>query len=330
MNVLRAVAVAGAAFPLTLALVLPKPAAAEAPLTTRPIRIVVSLGAGSGPDAIARRIADKLAPAVGQSVLVENRPGVSGILAADNVAKSTPDGSALAFAMGSTIAIAPHVYSKVPYDTLRDLRPVIQVGTTPFVLLVNAADPAKTLAQFIANAKARPDTVSFASFGNGTAAHLMGEELSRVAQIRMVHVPYKTSAIPDVIGGRINASVGDLGTARPHLGAGGKLRALAVSGAARNAAFPEVPTFGEQGFPSFDVMVGWVGVFAPAGTPTPVIARLAKEIGAIVNTEDMRTSMALLGYEPTGQASEAFAQIVRRDHDRWGKVVKDIGGIALD
>lgn len=330
MSSIRAVAVVGSVFAIALALVPPKPAAAEAPLSTRPIRLVVSLGPGSGPDAIARRLADKLAPTVGQSVLVENRPGVSGILAADTVAKSSPDGSTLAFAMGSTIAIAPHVYSKVPYDTLRDLKPVIQVGATPFILLVNAADPAKTLAQFIANAKANPNTVSFASFGNGTAAHLMGEELSRVAQIQMVHVPYKTSAIPDLIGGRINASIGDIGTARAHLGTGGKLRALAVSGASRNSAFPEVPTFGEQGFPSFDVMVGWVGIFAPAATPAPITARWAQEVVAILKTEDMRSSMVLLGYEPTGQTNEAFAQIVRRDHDRWGKVVKDMGGITLD
>ncbi len=322
MKFLHAVVLFGAAVPCLLA------APAHAQLPAKPIRLVVSVGAGSAPDVIARRLADKLAPQIGQPVMVENRPGVSGILAADHVAKSQPDGSALALAMGSTLAIAPHVYRKLPYDTMKDLTPVVQLGSTPFVLLVNAADPAQNLAQFIARAKASPGSFSFSSFGNGTAAHLIGEELKRVAGIQMLHVPYKTSAIPDLMGGRINASVTDLGSARPFLG--GKIRALAVTGPHRYAAYPDIPTFGELGFPSFAAMVGWVGLFVPTGTPGPVVERLAKDIGAVALGDDMRNTMALLGYEPTGQATQAFAQTVRRDHGRWGQLVQDIGGITLD
>lgn len=303
-------------------------AQAHAQLPSKPVRLVVSVGAGSGPDVIARRLADKLAPQIGQPVMVENKPGVSGILAADQVAKAQPDGSTLALAMGSTLAIAPHVYRKLPYDSMKDLAPVVQLGNTPFVLLVNASDPARTLAQFIAQAKARPGALSYSSFGNGTAAHLLGEELKRAASIQMLHVPYKTTAIPDLVGGRINASISDLGSVRAQLG--DKVRALAVTGPRRHAAYPDIPTFGELGFPSFDAMVGWVGLFAPAGTPAPIVERLAKDVAAIALGDDMRNTMALLGYAPTGQPTQAFAQTVRRDHARWGQVVQDIGGITLD
>jgi tripartite-type tricarboxylate transporter receptor subunit TctC len=299
---------------------------------SKPVRVLVPLSAGGGVDTIARKLAEKLATALKQPMIVDNKPGAAGILAIDAMAKSPADGHTIALVAGSMIAINPHVLKKIPYDTAKDLAPVAQVGTTPLVLLVNANHPAKTLKEFLAAAKAKPKEATFGSYGNATVGHLLGEELNKVAGVDMVHVPYKGAApaIYDLIGGQITAAVADFGSARSYIGPGGKLRALALSAPKRVPAYPNVPTFGEEGLPQLDSMNGWLGVFVPAKTPKDVVDKLAAEIGRAVATSELKAGLADLGYEATGVPTDRFAAIVKQDTDRWGAVIKSIGGITLD
>ena len=200
------------------------------------------------------------------------------------------------------------------------------------MLLVNASNPAKTLKEFLAAAKAKPKESSFGSYGNASVGHLLGEAISKAAGVDMVHVPYKgaTPAITDLIGGQVSAVVADFGSARVHIGPGGKLRALALSAPKRVAAYPNVPTFGEEGLPQLDSMNGWLGVFAPAKTPKDVVNKLAEEIRKAVASDDLKAGLADLGYEATGVPTDRFAAIVKQDTDRWGTVIKSVGGITLD
>lgn len=299
---------------------------------TKPVRILVPLAPGGGVDTIARKLADKLKPALKQPIIVENKPGAAGTLAIDTVAKAPPDGHTIALVAGSMIAINPHVLRQMPYDTAKDLVPVAQVGTTPLVLLVNANNPAKTLKEFIAAAKAKPKEASFGSYGNASVGHLLGEAIAKAAGVDMVHVPYKgaTPAINDLIGGQVTSVLADFGSARAHIGPGGRLRALALSANKRVAAYPNVPTFGEEGLPQLDTMNGWLGVFAPAKTPKDVVAKLTAEIGKALAAEDLKAGLADLGYEATGIGGDRFASIIRQDTERWGAVIKSVGGITLD
>lgn len=299
---------------------------------TKAIRIFVPLAPGGGVDTIARKLADKLRPALKQTIIVENKPGAAGLLAIDTVAKAPPDGHTIALVAGSMIAINPHVLRKMPYDTAKDLVPVAQVGTTPLVLLVNANNPAKTLKEFLAAAKAKPKEATFGSYGNASVGHLLGEAIGKAAGVDMVHVPYKGAApaITDLIGGQVTSVIADFGSARAHIGPGGKLRALALSNSKRVAAYPNVPTFGEEGLPQLDSMNGWLGVFAPAKTPKDVVAKLAAEIDKALATDDLKAGLADLGYEATGTSGDRFANIVRQDTERWGAVIKSVGGITLD
>lgn len=311
---------------------IPAFAQGAAAFPSKPIRILVPLAPGGGVDTITRKLGDKLGPALKQPIIIENKPGAAGTLAIDSMAKSPADGHTIALVAGSMIAINPHVLRKMPYDTAKDLVPVAQVGTTPLVLLVNASNPAKTLKDFIAGAKAKPKDASFGSYGNASVGHLLGEALNKAAGITMVHVPYKgaTPAITDLIGGNVAAVIADFGSARAHIGPGGKLRALALSADKRVAAFPTVPTFGEEGLPQLNSMNGWLGVFAPAKTPKDIVAKLAAEISKALATDDLKSGLADLGYEATGTGGDKFAEIVKQDTDRWGAVIKSVGGITLE
>lgn len=299
---------------------------------SKPIRLMVPLAPGGGVDAIARKLGEKLGAALGKPIIVENKPGAAGTLGIDVVAKAPPDGHTLVLSAGSMIVVNPHVLRKMPYDTSKDLLPVAQVGTTPLVLLVNASHPAKNLKDFIANAKAKPKEASFGSYGNATVGHLLGEALNRAAGIEMIHVPYKgaSAAITDLIGGQVSAVIADFGSARAHIGPGGKLRALALSADKRVAAYPDVATFGEQGMKQLDSMNGWLGIFAPAKTPKDIVDKLAAEIGKALASPDLDAGLADLGYDATGTPTDRFATIVKQDTERWGAVIKSIGGITLD
>lgn len=290
-----------------------------------PVRIVIPLMPGSAQDAIARRLAELLAPVWKRTAIVENKPGASGILATDAVVKAPGDGSVLSFTMASTITIAPHTFRKLPYDPLRDLKPVIQVGTTPLLLVVNAANPAHNLREFLENARRNPGKVSYGSFGNGTSAHLLGEELNRKAGVKLLHVPYKSVATPDLLGGTLDSAILDFGSIREFLRPPAKLRVLAITGPQRSHEYPDIPTFGEQGLPSFDPMVGWVGVFAPAAMPDAEVARLAKDFGQVVQGSDIQQLLRSFGYDVSGLTGAALKRYVQEDHARWGAIAKAIG-----
>lgn len=290
-----------------------------------PIRFIIPLPPGTAQDAMARRLADRMAVLWNRPTLVENKPGASGILATDAVVKAVADGSVLSFTMASTITIAPHTFRKLPYDPLTDLKPVMQVGTTPLLLVVNANNPARTLKEFLDNARKNPGKVSFGSFGNGTSAHLLGEELAAKSGTRLLHVPYKTVATPDLLGGTVDSIISDFGSIRDFLQPPARLRVLALTGERRSRDYPDIPTFGEQGFPSLDPMVGWVGVFAPAGLPDAQVERLARDILPVVKGEDMQRQMGAFGYEASGLSGAALRQFVKEDHARWGAIAKGIG-----
>ena len=290
-----------------------------------PVRLIIPLPPGSAQDAMARRLAERMSVVWAQPTIVDNKPGASGILATDAVVKSPADGSVLSFTMASTITIAPHTFRKLPYDPLRDLKPVIQVGTTPLVLVVNASNPARTLKEFLDNARKNPGKVSFGSFGNGTSAHLLGEELNGKAGVKLLHVPYKTVATTDLLGGTLDSAISDFGSVRDFLQAPARLRVLALTGDHRSREYPDIPTFGEQGFPSLDPMVGWVGVFAPAAMPDAQVEKLAKEFAPIVQGADMQQQLRAFGYDASGLTGSALRQYVQDDYARWGAIAKRSG-----
>jgi tripartite-type tricarboxylate transporter receptor subunit TctC len=314
-----------------LAALLPFPALAQGNYPNKPIRLIVPYAAGGGTDVLARPLAQKVSEALGQQVIVDNRPGASAIIGVDATAKAAPDGYTLVITPSSPIVINPHVFKKLPYDPAKDLTPVTQVNTIPVALLVNENHPAKNLKEFIAWVKAKPKQASFASYGNASMSHLAGEAFSRAIGGEMVHVPYKGTApaITDLVGGQVATAIVDVGAAKGQLEAG-KLRALAITGAKRSPVLPEVPTFGEQGYPALEQMLGWIGIFAPTGTPTEIVNRLASEFAKAVHSPEIKARFLELGNEPTGTTPGEFAEIVKKDAVRWGKIIQDIGGITLD
>lgn len=303
------------------------PLLAQAQGSARPVRLLVPLAAGGGVDAIARQLALGMSPALGATFVVENKPGASGTLAMELAARAPADTPTMVLAMGSTVGIVPHFMRQLGYDSVRDFVPVAQVGLTPFVLVVNADHPARTLAQFIAQAKAQPKSTSFGSYGNGTSSHIVGAAVNHVTGIDMLHVPYKGAALAvnDLLGGQVTAAVADFGSVGQHLGANGRLRALAVTGARRSPAHPQVPTFGEQGFAAMDAYVGWVGLFAPAATPQATVARWAQAATAAVQGDAVKDRLLQLGYVPTGTPTQAFAAIVQQERERWGEIIRSTG-----
>jgi tripartite-type tricarboxylate transporter receptor subunit TctC len=288
------------------------------------VRFVIPLGPGSAQDGIARRLSERMGVVLDQPAIVENKPGASGILATETVVKAPADGSVLTFTMASTISIAPHTFRKLPYDPLRDLVPVIRVGTTPLLLVVHASNPAQNLADFLDNARRNPGKVSFGSFGNGTSAHLLGEELGLKAGVKLLHVPYKSVSTPDLLGGVLDSAITDFGSIRDFLVPPARLRVLAITGTQRNREHPEIPTFGEQGFRSLDPMVGWVGVFAPAGVPDAQVSRLGQELAGLVNSSELQQTLRSFGYDAGTLTGDALKRYVREDYDRWGAIAKAI------
>lgn len=286
------------------------------------VRLVLPLPPGSAQDAMARRLSERLGPVWGQPALVDNKPGASGLLATDAVAKAPADGSVLSFTMASPITIAPHTFRKLPYDPMKDLKPVIQVGTTPLLLVVNASNPARNLKEFLDNARRNPGKVSFASFGSGSSAHLLGDELNRKSNASLLHVPYKTVATTDVLGGVVDSMISDIGSIKELLRPPAKLRVLAMTGDRRNREFPDVPTFGEQGYPTLDPMVGWIGIFAPSGTSDAVVARLAADLGQILTSADWRDIVQGFGYDPSGLSGAGLGKFLQEDFARWGAMAK--------
>ena len=292
---------------------------------SKQIRIIVPFPAGGATDIAARAIADKMSQSWKQPVVVENRGGAGGNVGSDVVAKAAPDGYTLVMGVTGSHAINISLYSKMPYDPVKDFEPVSQVAVVPNVVVLHPSVAAKTLKEFIALAKASPGKFDYASLGSGTAAHLGMEMLKREAGIFMVHIPYRGSApaVADLIGGQVQVMMDGLPSALPHVRAG-RLRALAVTSQKRSAAAPDLPTIAESGYPGF-YADAWSGLFAPRATPKPIVDKLSLEVQRILNLPDVRERLAGLGAEPVGSTPAEFAAHVRREIDKWAVVVKTSG-----
>ena len=313
-----------AAAALLIALI--QPAAHAQAFPNQPLHIIVGGPAGSVDDTHARKIADKLAAALGQPVLIDNRPGASGNIAADLAARAKPDGHTLLFTNNGVLGTNPAVFAKLPYDPLRSFAPVSGLVRAAPLLLVNPQLPVRTLAELIAYAKARPGKLSYGSAGIGTAQHLAMEQFEPLHGLHMVHIPYKgmSDALSDLIGGRIELGLNFLTIAMPHVQSG-RLRALAVAGGnTRKQWLPEVPTAYELGVPVLDG-TGWNGFVVPAGTPSDVIERLNREIVAAARAKDYMDWVAQIGAEVIADTPAAIGLFIEAELERWAEVAKRAG-----
>ncbi len=296
------------------------PASATYPI--KPVRVIVGFPAGGGSDALARLLSGALTERFGQSFLVENRPGANTIVATEYVRTQPADGYTLLF-VSASVAINPSLY-KLSYDAERDFSPVSIVAIVPLLLVTPNSVPAKNVMELFALARAQPGKLSYASFGQGSSAHLAAEMLLLATGTDMIHVPYKGSApaIQDVLGGRITMMLPGIGSAI-HLAREGKLRALAVSTAKRVPGAPDIPTIAESGIPGFDVAT-WESVQVPTGTPGEIIARLNTAIREVIAGSELRQKMVALGFEPDATRTPAeSAQFIRAERFKWGRVVKE-------
>jgi tripartite-type tricarboxylate transporter receptor subunit TctC len=286
----------------------------------KPVRIIVPFAPGGVADNSARVVAEPLGLRLGQQVIVENRPGASGNIGTQQVAQAAPDGHTLLLGFDGTMVINPHVFSKIPFDTLADFAPVTKLGDATLILVAHPSAGVRSLNDLIQQAKNKP--FSYGTSGTGGTPHLAGELLKQRTGAQLDHVPYKGGgqAVIDVLGGQIPLVFTAIATAQQYV-RGGRLVALGVPGAKRSAALPEVPTFVESGLAGFDVS-SWVGIFAPAKTPAPIVQRLQKEIAAVLQTAFVRERYGVLGIEPVGNTPDAFTGQVREDLARWEKVVK--------
>jgi len=309
-----------------LALMLATAGASAQGYPTKPIRLVVPYPAGGPLDIMARAIGQKLTEAWKPPVVVDNRAGAGGNIGADFVAKSAPDGYTLLMGAVATHAINPSLYSKIPYDPVKDFAPVALVAQVPNILVVNPAVPAKTVRELIDLARAKPGTLNFGSGSTGSTGHLAGELFNTMAGVKMVHIPYKGAApaTADLLGGQVQLMFDNLASALPNVKAG-KLRALAVTTLARSPAIPELPTIAESGLPGFDLTT-WFGLLVPAGTPPEIVARLNAEIVRALDAKDMRERLEKMGAEPlSNNTPERFAAFIRSEAAKYARVVKDSG-----
>jgi tripartite-type tricarboxylate transporter receptor subunit TctC len=288
----------------------------------RPIKLLVGFGAGGGSDIVARILASKMSESLGQSVIVENRTGASGMVAAADVAKSPPDGYTLVLVTASTHAMGPSVLTTTPYDPVNDFAPIIQVTTAPAIMVVPKSLPANTVAEFVALAKQKPDQLNFASFGIGSSAHLAAELFMQATGTRMVHITYKGSApaIVDLMGDRVQLFFDSIPSALPHVRAG-DLKGLAMTGLMPTAAAPDLPTVAAS-IPGFDFTV-WQGLAAPAGTPATIILRLYAEVAKIMAQPDVKKILVDLGADPISVNPEGFAAYILRENEKWRRLAKD-------
>jgi tripartite-type tricarboxylate transporter receptor subunit TctC len=309
---------------LWIALALSTPVFAQS-FPARPLRLVVTFAAGGGADFVARAIAPKLGEALGQPVVVDNRPGANGALGAEIVAKAAPDGYTLLLGAAGTIVVAPHLGAKLPFDALKDFAPVSLVAISPFVVTLNPAVPASSIKELIALAKAGGGKLNYGTSGTGGSPQLATELFKSMAGVDMTHVPYKglAPALTDLIGGQIQVVFADVGLVKGHI-AGGKLKGLAVTSATRTSAMPDLPTVAESGVPGYAAGT-WYAIFAPAGTPPDVVARLSAETRKALARDDIKSSFTSQGIEAAGGTPEQLSGFVRDEFAKWGKVVKDAG-----
>ncbi|MEH3085715.1 MAG: tripartite tricarboxylate transporter substrate binding protein [Xylophilus ampelinus] len=294
----------------------------------RPVRWVVPFPPGGAMDVIARTLGERATRALGQPFVIENRPGAGGNIGAEAVARSPNDGYTI---MITSIGMATNkaLYPRLGYDPVKDFAPVSLLAVVPNVLVVRADSPARTVQDVVAMARRAPGKLSYASAGNGTSIHLAGEVFASSAGIDILHVPYKGSgpAVTDLLGGQVDMMFDSITSAGPHIQSG-KLRALGVTTARRSAALPDVPTIAEAGVPGYDVSP-WFAVFAPAGTPEPVVAKLQATLAEAMRQPEIRSRLAGVGAEPIGSTPAQLAQHLRQEVPRWGKLVAE-RGIRMD
>ena len=297
------------------------------PYPNKSVRIIVGFPPGGPVDIVARALAPRLSEPLGQTALIDNRAGAGGIVGADLVAKSAPDGYNLLIAP-NTLAIHVSLYSKLPYDTLKDFIPIALLTASPLVLVVHPSVPAMNLRQLIALAKARPGDLNYASPGSGTANHLSGEMLKSMAKIDVAHVPYKGGAPAeiDLLGGHVSFMFDTIPLALPNVRSG-RLRALAVTWARRSPAAPDIPTLAESGLPGFDTGT-WYGMVGPAGLPREIVMQLNTEINKVLQSTEFRQRMASLGVETMPGTPEQFGDFIKTEIVKWAKVVKESGARA--
>jgi tripartite-type tricarboxylate transporter receptor subunit TctC len=310
---------------LALAISLAEGSAIAQNFPVKQVRIIVGLTAGGTTDLVARILAQKLGEAWGQNVIVDNRPGASGMIGADLVAKAAPDGYTLLVTPQTSIAVAPALYGKAPYDAVKDFATITLVGSTPLLMIVHPSFPPKTFAEFAALAKRGGERLTFGSGGIGSSPHMAGELLSARLGVRMNHIPYKgeNPAIADTIGGQIPIMFANLPVALPHVKAG-KLRALANTAAARSPLALEIPTVAESGFKDFAIAT-WYGLLGPAGMPGELVARIQRDVSRIVNQPDNRERLTSMGVDIIAGTPEEFAAYLRAEIARYTKVIKETG-----
>lgn len=295
-------------------------AAAEYPL--RPIRYIVPAAAGNAADTAARMLAIELSKQMGQQVVVDNRPGASGSIATDLVARAAPDGYTIGHGNILTLAINRSVLPKLPYDLEKDLQPVVQFGYSPNLLAVTPSLPVKSVRELIDYAKNNPDRLLYASPGSGSSAHVCGELFKLMTGTRIVHVPYKGSAqgITDLIAGQVHLMFDNLPAILPHVKSG-KLRGLGMTGPKRSQAIPELPTIAEAGVPGFEV-TAWSGVIVPSRVPKAIVARLNAETNRALASPAFIEKLSALSFEPVGGSPEQFAALIQKEYVKWAEVVK--------
>ena len=307
----------------TFAAILATPVAAQS-YPTRPLRAVVPFAPGGAVDVVARLVAQRLGESLGHTVVVDNRAGAGGTVGTDIVAKARPDGyTVLIGSMG--VAVNAVLYPKLPYDTLNDLAPITLLAEQPNIVVVHPSVSAKTMRDLLALAKAKPGQISYGSGGVGSNSHFATVLFLLMAKVDMLHVPYKglAPAITELVGGQVQMAVSNVSTALPHVKSG-KLRLLAVTTKKRFALLPETPTVDESGVPGYESS-GWYALWAPAGTPAPILGRLNKEVNQVLHATAMKEQLAAQGLDAIPSTSDAFARRLRVEIEQWGKVVKATG-----
>lgn len=289
---------------------------------TKPVRMIVAVPPGGPADTLARLVGPRLSEALGQTVVIDNRPGANGIIAYETAARSTPDGYTFV-AVAAGVAINPSLYRKVPYDPIKDFAPITLGITVPNILVVHPSVKAGSVKELVALAKATPGKLTFASAGNGTSGHLALELFRLTTAIDVIHVPYKGGgpALADVMGGQVQALFSIALAATPQVKAG-RLRALAISSANRSPVAPDLPTIAELGLPGFEV-VGWFGWLAPAKTPPGIVDRLHTEIVKVLAMPEVKQRLLSQSTEPVGNSPAQFAAFIKSEHAKWGKVIRD-------
>ena len=299
------------------------PAAFAGPFPDKPIRLTVGFAPGGGADIVARQLSAKIGEQSGHQFIVDNRTGATGTIAAAGVAKSAADGYTLMLASQSTMVVAPGIYPKLPFDPVKDFTPITLLVSMPLVLVVHPSVPAKTTQELIAWARREKEGLTYASAGLGGPQHVAGELFGNLGKFGLVHIPYKgeATALTDVMGGQVPAMFANLPAVMP-LVQSGKLRALAISSARRHPSYPDLPTVAEAGLAGFDVLT-WYGLFAPAGTPQAVVKSVHDDAVKALNAKDVAAKLAEQGFTLVGNTPEQFADFIKAEVPRWGRLIKD-------